>query len=252
MEKKERSQGSPSSSFPRKTPRGVEKGNEKALVARIRNNPDGTQTLLGVFFKVKHLLTTIPTPCPVYYDKQGKIVEISLKEWAEHFKQSRDLPAWMEYFKNTWPRVFQAIQDNKTEKEKLEAYTLDAVSLTKDREAGIPFIPAGFSKEIEKAIKAKSPLAKLDSLDRLLLENWHKERWMHITLERLGVICGKALKRRPFPKSTMQKRLDALRLQTKVKAGAQPKLASLEAVREYEKQKNASQSIKNKNEISIP
>jgi hypothetical protein len=235
MEKQECSQGKPASSFPRKTPRGVQKGNESPLTARILNQADGTQRFLGFFWKGK----LIPTPGYIIESKNGKILGAFFNEWSEHFKKDRDPLTWLEYSRNCYPRTLKAIRDNASGLDKVMAYTFDSVSLAKDRMAGSPVIPPRFSEEIEKAMKQKSPLLKLDSLDRLLLENWHKEGWMNITLERLGVICGKALKRKPFPKTTMQKRLDALGLQTKVKAGAQPKPASLEAVREYQRQRDS-------------
>jgi hypothetical protein len=242
MENKKRSQKRPSSSFPQITPPHTSKGNENCIIIRFRKNPDGTEELLGLFYNGK----TIPTPCLVEYGKDGKILDIRFTEWQEHFKQDRDLPAWMEYFKNCWPRTFEAIQSKASEKDKLMAYTLDAVSLTKSREAGLKRIDTKDTYRIENALKEKSSLLKLDSLDRLLIENWHRKHWMNITLERLGEVCGKALKRKPFPKTTMQKRLDALLLQTQVKPGARPKPASLKAVSRYTKQRNGLQSIKNR------
>lgn len=235
MEKQECSQGKPASSFPRKTPRDVQKGKEVLVTLRIRHQPDGKEELLGLFYKGK----PIPTPCLVFHDNAGKIVDIQLTEWPEHLKKDRDCLAWLEYSRNCYPETLKAIRGGASEKDKLLAYTQDAVSLTKNRGAGLPSIPTRFSYRIENAMKQKSPLLKLDSLDQLLLENWHKEGWMNITLERLGVICGKALKRKPFPKTTMQKRLDALGLQTKVKAGAQPKPTFLEAVREYQRERDS-------------
>jgi len=246
MEKKVCFQGRPSSSFPRITPPPIAKRNENRIIIRIRINPDGTEELLGLFYNDKTGLKTIPTPCLVEHGKDGKILDIRLTEWSEHFKRDRDLPAWMEYYKNCWPRTFEAILTKASEKDKLMAYTIDAISLTKSREAGLKRINTKDTYRIENALKEKSPLQKLDSLDRLLLKNWHKKGWLNFTLERLGEVCGKTLKRKAFPKTTMQKRLDALRLQTQVKPGAQPKLASLEAVRQYTKQRNGLQSIKNR------
>lgn len=102
-------------------------------------------------------------------------------------------------------------------------FALEVANLTKDPAAIIDFIPTSRFKEMETMIRNKSRYRKLDALDHLLLKNYQQKGWDKVKMAELGRICGKMLKRKPFPASTIKDRTTALDLQTTLKAGAQPK-----------------------------
>jgi hypothetical protein len=90
------------------------------------------------------------------------------------------------------------------------------------------------SQEDWKALKkAERLIRNVNELDYLLANRYMAEGWNKLRMAEVGKICGRILKRKPFPATTIKDRTTALDLQTTLKPGAQPKISSLKAVEKY-------------------
>ena len=69
-------------------------------------------------------------------------------------------------------------------------------------------------------VNAQRRSRKPDELDYLLANYYMAKGWDKMRMAEVGKICGKILKRKPFPASTIKDRTTALDLQTTLKAGA--------------------------------
>jgi hypothetical protein len=110
---------------------------------------------------------------------------------------------------------------------------VEVANLTKNPAAILDNMPTKLFPRMLSAIKTKSSWARLDSLDHLLLERYRKDEWDKKKVAEVGKLCGKLLKQKPFPPSTIKDRLRSLELFTKVRPGAPERGEMNEAVREY-------------------
>jgi len=113
-----------------------------------------------------------------------------------------------------------------------KALALDCASVAKDP-AFMGSVELGSLEDWKAFKKAERSIRKTDDLDYLLANRYMAEGWNKLRMAEVGKICGRILKRKPFPASTIKDRTTALDLQTTLKPGAQAKTSSLKAVEKY-------------------
>jgi len=106
----------------------------------------------------------------------------------------------------------------------LEIFALEVASISKGASTILDSMPTRLFGPMQKAIRKKSPWQRLDELDRLLLRSYRQKGWDSLRMAEVGKICGKLLKRKTIPATTIKDRTTELNLQTKLKAGAQSKV----------------------------
>jgi hypothetical protein len=155
MENKERSQGSPSSSFPRKTPRGVEKGNEHD--------------------SLKELYIALRLPI-----KPRKVV----------FSKEADLRIRREFLRKITPLIIKAVEEAEALGEEVrtqnprikKAFELDEIALYER-----PYLPIP-AESFEEACRVRRRRCSLDVLDILLYDGvmnraFHKKTYREVAEE---------------------------------------------------------------------
>jgi len=219
---KERSKRSRKPSFPGTPPIG---GNEQRFsVIEVRDGKRVEPVLM---------VDGIPVPFPVAYVKSGE--KIRLKAVIpERFFTDPDRDYWAAVNKRIYPQTAQAHAEGKaTASELLQIFAVEAASLTKNPAAVLDNMPTKLFPRMITAIKGKSSWARLDPLDHLLLRSYRKEGWDQKKVAEVGKLCGKLLKQKSFPPSTIKDRLRSLELFTRVRPGAPEKAKTNEAVRKY-------------------
>jgi len=221
MKGKDRSKRSRKPSFPGNPPIG---GNEKRFsVIQIKDGKRVEPVLL---------VDGIPVPFPVAYVETGNKMRLRAT-FPEKFFTDPDRDYWAAVNKRIFPQTSQAHAQGLPASELLQIFAVEAASLTKNPAAVLDNMPTKLFPRMVSAIKGKSSWARLDPLDHLLLRSYRKEGWDQKKVAEVGKICGKLLKQKPFPPSTIKDRLRSLELFTKVRPGAPEKAEMNEAVRKY-------------------
>jgi len=215
MKSNKRSHRSSQPSFPKTAPIGTGGGNEKRFavieVNRQGHPPTPVLTIDGR-----------PVPFPFQIVQNG--VRFRLKTtlppgYLEDVEP--DLIYWKSVSKKIFPKTFEAFKGHKTHSELMEIYALEVATITKEPATVLDTMPTRLFKPMQKAIRKVSPWKRMDALDHLLLRNYRQKGWDLLRMAEVGKICGKLLKRKAIPATTIKDRTTELNLQTKLKAGAQ-------------------------------
>jgi hypothetical protein len=180
-----------------------------------------------------------PVPFPVAYVRRGNKLNLRCilpPGFLEAFQP--DPVHYGQLSRHLFPCTTKAHELGRPGAELQVSFALEVANLTKDPAAIIDSIPTLRFEEMQTYIRNKSRYHKLDALDHLLLKNYQQKLWDKVKMAELGKICGKMLKRKPFPASTMKDRLKNLRLQSKIPRGAPESEAMNRAVAEYRKKKH--------------
>jgi hypothetical protein len=241
MEKHQRSQSSKRASFPKPPPKGGSGGNENhqqfmelgrcgSISWGFIKTKDGSVPFIAI--------GTITDRPSIRLDiSTGTVEEMLLKEINWDYLVNPKLTkasgeAGLIIFKKQYERFFKGIRRfPESEKAWRHFLTLDLARVAKDVALmGKIEMSTPTFKRIQKAFRRTE---KIDDLDYLLANRYQAEGWNKLRMAEVGKICGKILKRKPFPATTIKDRTTALDLQTTLKPGAQPKFESLLAVQKH-------------------
>jgi len=228
MESKERSQSSKRASFPKPPPKGSSGGNENHQqfmeLGRCGSISYG-------FIKTKD--GSVPfIAIGTITDRPEKAKAIKMDYLVNPKLTKASGQAGLMIFRKQYERFFKGIRRfPKSEKAWRYFLTLDLARVAKDVAImGKVEMSTPTFKRIQKAFRQTE---KIDDLDYLLANRYMAEGWNKLRMAEVGKICGKILKRKPFPATTIKDRTTALDLQTTLKPGAQPKFESLLAVQKH-------------------
>jgi hypothetical protein len=215
MKGKKRSHRSRKPSFPKKAPIGTGGGNEKrfAVIEVIRPGQPSAPVLT---------IDGRPVPFPFQIRQAGTKLKIRTMLPPGYLEDVEpDLLYWKSISKRMFPKTHDALQKGQTHSELMEIFALEVATISKDPCAVLDTMPTRLFKPMHKAIRKVSPWKRMDALDLLLLKNYRQKGWDSLRMAEVGKICGKLLKAKAIPATTIKDRTTELNLQTKLKPGAQ-------------------------------
>jgi len=216
MKGNKRSHRSSKPSFPKTAPMGTATGNDKYGVVEVHRPKHPPSLVLTINGR--------PVPFPIATVQNANKVRM-LGHIPENFLTDvePDMQYWQSISQAIYPKTHKALQAGQPQGELLEIFALEVASISKNASTILDSMPTRLFGPMQKAIRKKSPWQRLDELDLLLLRSYRQKGWDLLRMAEVGKICGKLLKRKTIPATTIKDRTTELNLQTKLKAGAQNK-----------------------------
>lgn len=217
MKAKKRSHHSSKLSFPKTAPMGTATGNENYGVVEVHRPKHPPALVLTINGQ--------PVPFPIVTVQNGNKLRIRAHIPENFLTDAKpDMRYWQSISQAIYPKTHKALQAGHPQGELLEIFALEVASISKSASTILDSMPTRLFRPMQKATRKVSPWRRIDRLDHLLLGNYRQKGWDLLRMAEVGKICGKLLKRKTIPASTIKDRTTELDLQTKLKAGAQNKV----------------------------